>query len=244
MRLGVGIGVLGLVLGIGAGVALIRSQRPPTTLVAPTRPTPVALASEDCAVRDDAELARAGTRPKESYEHEPWIANDASQRAMRAIEATLGTRFGENTKTATEQQLAHGLIGVATDHHAQQVVVVVDPDLVDSKQLQADLAGVAEHQRSPGSDLLGVRVQAGCHRAAELLEASKTIHGRDWHRGASKASYSVFLNARTSTYEFTFATGDRDVAEALKAKLGDRVTIHYGAVGRLPLRAPESPSDG
>jgi hypothetical protein len=67
---------------------------------------------------------------------ERWTTHRAAQRLSLTIAARLAARFGDSTKTAHNVPLSRGLIGVATDHVARQLVIVVDPARVDRQQLR------------------------------------------------------------------------------------------------------------
>lgn len=197
-------------------------------------PAAEAAASASCVVADDDALHASGTETEMGwFEHEEWIANDGSQVAKDALDDKIIQRFGDDSKANRYVRLSNGLIGVALDHYAQEIVVVVDPTLVNVGQLAAELAAVAEaeHQRDPTVAKLVVRVQPGCFSSAELLAAGSTIDAQIWHPGASQVSYSSKLEESDSTYHLLFAEVDRPVAEALSDILGKLVKIKYTAVG-------------
>lgn len=187
-----------------------------------------------CVVPGAAQLKQASVPLADgSLAHEQWIAGRGPQLALESVRARLVARFGENTKEQPFRQLAAGLIGTTVDHTTQQVVVVTDP-AVASGGLQSELRGVsaAASRADLGTPQLGVRVQAGCHSAAALTDAAGVITGRSWHGRAAQATYGGYLDPDTATFAFTFDPADRDVAEALTARLGDRVRISYGGVAR------------
>jgi hypothetical protein len=179
----------------------------------------------------DVNVSRAATPTSAGYEHQRWVADEAGQKAMSAIESSMRLQFGEQSKESPYGQLANGLIGITVDDRAKQVVAVIDPALVDGAALTSRLSKVAQN-RAADAALLDVRVQAGCHSARDLMTAISTIQQRDWHPQATKATYVGSLNPRTSTYEYTFAENDRAVGEALQARLGDLVTVDFGPAGR------------
>lgn len=129
--------------------------------------------------------------------------------------------------------LNNGLVGVALDHRTHDLVVVVDPVIIDVENVQIILNRVAstEHEQRPGTPAISVRVQAGCHTASELLSAAKVIEARSWHLDASSTGYSVALDPHDSTFHVNIETGANDVVAALVGELGDRVTLTYSLGG-------------
>jgi hypothetical protein len=211
------VGVMLLAMLVGAGlVAAHRSSADPQT--ASTS------ANEDCVIPSDESLAAGQTAsPSSPFPYQEWLANDDAQKAVAIIATALDRRLGE---PGEGDPLSRGLIGVTADHYAQELVVVVDPALVDREGLEQQLGSAV--QGAP----LRVRTQAACHSAKELLAARDVIEARAWHPRVTEATYAYDLDAKTSRFGFVFAEQDRDVAYALQAVLGDKVTIEFDAPSR------------
>lgn len=212
------------------GTALVLAAMPGVA----TRSQDDLTAASACSVPDDADL-HASSRPTEdgSYPHEWWVANPAAQRSVRALGDAVGARFGSSSKTGGDPTLTKGLIGVALDHRSQAYVVVVDDSLVDRGNLERSLRSTAAASAEPGRQPLAVRVSSSCHSAADLAAAHRTILARDWHPGAASASFAFDLDPYTSTFDLSFDAVDQAEGEALEQRLGDLVTVGYGAIGRL-----------
>lgn len=117
--------------------------------------------------------------------------------------------------------LRRGLIGTEADRTGD-IVAVVDPNLVDMPALQRDLGAAVADQPAA----VGVRVQAGCHGAADLHEVHRFMP--DEFRLLSRSSFSWSLRIATSTWR---VCSDDEVASAvLKARFGDLVDIRRGCV--------------
>lgn len=181
--------------------------------------------------------------PDPSSSDSKWIVAPEAQRAKDVIDAELKERFGEGSEqTGPRERLERGLIGVANDHHAQQIVVVTDPaaEEIDEAALEDELQRLtSDHQQShPDTEALDVRVQEGCHPAADLIEAYNVLRARDWHPQADELRGATSLSSYDSTYHVDLPTNAREVGEALQAKLGPVVTINY--TDDLPQQAPEA----
>ncbi|HYO60868.1 MAG TPA: hypothetical protein VEU29_03110 [Actinomycetota bacterium] len=187
---------------------------------------------EDCVVPDDAALHASSRPTKEGhFPHEEWIASPASQRAVDNVNRALDGEFGTTSKTDTTAPLDRGLVGLALDHHSQKVVVVADFDRVDEQGLERRLRGLVQASDS-GRTPFDLDVSPSCHPAAELHAASDVLHGRSWHSRADEVAFASYLDPKTSTYRVAFSREDEDVARALEAELGERVTIEWGSPGR------------
>jgi hypothetical protein len=215
-RWSLGLALLALLLGAVAVQAQGSSE-----------PDAPSQASADCVIPSDEALhAKETAPPEEPLPSDAWLANDAAQGAVQTIDQALTARFGDDDLDAGRDPLQAGLIGVASDDHARELVVVVDPEMVDQDALQGEL-------RSRVSDsTLRVRVGPSCHSAADLLAAEAALDARTWHARAAAVSYGAFLDARTSTFNVTFSAEDQPVADALKATLGEAVTIEFGTPTR------------
>jgi len=160
-----------------------------------------------------------------------WIADEASQTAKAAIDKRLRERFEENTKVNRYVTLSNGLIGVALDHQAMQVVVVVDPERVNVAELQRELDQAAHPGDQPDPSEISVRVQSGCHPVADLIDAGQVIDSRTWHPRAESTGYSAGLDPHDSTYHVSIEGGRKDVGEALVKRLGSLVTVTHSSGG-------------
>lgn len=239
---GIVMAVLGLLVAATATAALNGEDQQAVRKEAQPRQSSTASRTAGCVVPSSDALEESGSPTGEGYfSYEEWIANDASQQALEPIHKELDARFGHvDKKTLLNRELARGLIGVAIDDHAKELVVVVDPSLVNVQDVAADLDQIlaAVTDRLPPHDL-AVRVQGGCFSAEALQAAAQVIRAREWHPAADEARYGWTLDAHTSTYTFSFDPKYREVAEALAERLGDRVTITYGGAERGPTSIPE-----
>lgn len=199
-----------------------KQQRGPRDPIASDRD----ISQGDCRIAGDKPLADSESAPlKRPYPYQEWLANPEAQEGVSLVNAAMRARFG--APGGAKDPLRSGLIGIAIDHHAQEMVVVVDPSRVDERTVEDEAQSAAE------GTPLQVRGGPACHSAAELLDARAVIEDRDWHPGASTATYAWNLAAKTGTFHLIFSDEDRNEAKALKARLGDTVTIKFsGTVGR------------
>lgn len=160
-----------------------------------------------------------------------WIVSPQAQRAKDVIDEELKERFGEGSEESGPRgRLERGLIGIANDHLARQVVVITDPGAdIDETELEDELHRLtgSYQQSHPGTRKLGVRVQEGCHRAADLIEAYEVLRARDWHPRADETPGTSGLSSYDSTYHVSLPTDAREVGEALQARLGPVITLTY-----------------
>lgn len=197
----------------------------------------------ECVVGDDRGLRAeaAGVGPKDHYPHEEWLANDRAQASVQALDAAIQDHFDLQREIpeatgvpGTVDRLSRGLIGVAADHQTQSLVVVVDPQLGSSslEALALSLSVIA-------GDALRVEVRSGCRSAADLLKAWQVLGERSWHPRVAQAHYSYYLEPLGSTFHVAFGPDDADVAEALKDRLPNEVTLtenpHRRAIGIGPV---------
>jgi hypothetical protein len=209
-------------------------------MTAPVLPATAAAAPEVCVVPGDQDL-RAASRPEPSglYRHQAWLARTEVQRGAEALETAVEDVSG--ARADSEGRLAAGYLGTAVDHHSQQLVVVVDPMLVDPAQVQTKLAAAATRA---SASALKVTVRAGCFSAAQLAEADAVIGARAWHPNAARVTFGGYLDPADSRYHMTFWQHDEAVASALQARLGDRVRIDYGTPALRSRAADTAPHWG
>jgi hypothetical protein len=217
-----------VVLAVGAAVLLSVAW----VGVQPASLAAVAAGGEACTVPKYQPPAAASADRLGHYPYQDWLANPAAQEAVAAVNSRLSAQFGPPGADGESDPLRAGLIGVVPDYYNQEFVVVADPSLVDGGNLEQELQAAADdsgtdaNQDSP----LKVRVAASCNSSSDLLQAQDAIGKRDWSPQAPEASYAFELDAATSTFSFTFDEKDREVADALKTKLQDLVTITFGPV--------------
>ncbi|MGQ0624992.1 MAG: hypothetical protein ACT4PP_10155 [Sporichthyaceae bacterium] len=150
----------------------------------------------------------------------------------------LSNEVGVATKEDPHVRLRNGLIGVTPDPMDREIVVVVDPEVIDMKRLEKDL------QDQLGSSGPPVVVQEGCHSAAELVHASQIIAEGRWIPNSAEISYGSYLDAGSAQYRLTISdSGEgKSAGRSLKEELGDLVAISYGDVGRDVERRPANKS--
>ena len=157
---------------------------------------------------------------------ESWSDAADAQASFQAIGEAVIQEFGETSKDNETGQLARGYIGTTLDDATQTVVIVVDPDVVD-------LQGLADRMSSaPGVGGIALRVEPGAFTVAELIEAWSLLRERTWHPRAAQVAFAFGLDAADSRFVVTFWRQDEDVAQALAARLGDRVRITWGKPSR------------
>jgi hypothetical protein len=129
-------------------------------------------------------------------------------------------------------KLQRGLIGYTADYATHTMVAVVTPEYANTAGLGTALTTARNTvaQAQPGAP--GVRVQAGCFSAAQLLDADSVLRQRAWHPDAAKASFAYSLRAEDSRFHVTFDDRFPAAAQALSAALGDRAVVELGVVGR------------
>ena len=221
-------GTIGVALtAIAVGATSTSAAAQPTSSVGTS-------AAISCGVAEDAALrARSTVTPEGHRSHEAWIAGARGSHAVRTLWTAVTERFGENTKTNPRVHLERGLIGVTLEHATQTLVVMVDPAKVDSPGLQRQLtaaARAADAAGPAGQPAPDVRVQAGCFTSADLLDAQATLAGGRWHPQARTRPYAFHLDPADSTYHVTLHPDAIAVGQALRDRLGARVTIETGLV--------------
>jgi hypothetical protein len=174
--------------------------------------------------------------PHRMYNEEPH--SDTEQRwnaARQRVSTALEARFGRDDWAEPPGSLTAGLIGQVPDYpHA--MTVIVDPGLPDKALLEPALREAA------GPDL-DVRLRDGCHTAAELVEARAVVSAATYHPDAGDTARLSGIDARTSSVRVTVDDDRPDVADALRDRLGDRVTIELRprAVGAEGCHAASPP---
>lgn len=209
----------GRVATVVAGLIALLSA----TALAQGGPEGPAPSASDCVIPDDQRLAsRESVAEAANYAYQDWAASPEAQASIEQINKEIEATFDA---AADADALSRGLIGLTLDHHAQEVVVVVDPTLVNDAALERDVEQAAEPS-------VEVRVSAGCNSAVELLATRHLIDSQAWSQDASKASYGWYLDPKTSTFAVTFAHEDQAAAEALAAGAKGTVTVAVGDVVR------------
>lgn len=187
-----------------------------------------------CGVSDDSSLRAAAVETTQGHwSHEDWLAKASSQDAVPRIHEALSdlpavTGSGAASTPETEMlasRAANGIVGVTADNVTQRFVVVVDSSV-------ASLKVVGEALRKLDSELR-IEVRPSCRSIAQLAAAEDTLRARQFHPSASEASYGYYMDPATASFKVTFSSGDVDVAQSLKALLGDTVDITYGEPSRL-----------
>jgi hypothetical protein len=179
-----------------------------------------------CAVPDYLATHAPGTRTAAGYyEYQAWIANDSSQATLDRLQGLLKAYFGLNEESGDLDALRGGLIGIALDHAAQTVNVVVDPTLVDVADLSSRANAVLDR---PAFE---VAVIAGCESARDLVDARTVLDGL----GTKLAPHfwGYYLDAHDSTYHVTFSPEDKAAAAVVTGRLGDLATIEFEASALL-----------
>lgn len=149
--------------------------------------------------------------------------HDARARIAKVIEP----RFGANTMGNPNPPLSRGLIGEVPDY-PRALAVVVDPALLDRAILEPRL-------RAAGAPGIEVRVHDGCHTTAALREAQNVLEKADWHPAAPDAAWGYSLDPHSATWIVSIDDKRPDVADALRERLGHRVTIMFGP-GPVPAK--------
>jgi hypothetical protein len=172
-----------------------------------------------CTVPDYLATHSPGTRTAAGYyEYQAWIANDSSQATLDRVQSLLKSYFGLGEDSGDLDALRGGLIGIALDHAAQRVNVVVDRASVDVADLSARLTAALDQPD------FKVAVIAGCSTAQQLAAARTFL---DRRMKAAPDGWGYYLDAHDSTYHVTLSPGRTIAAAALTSSLGDRVRIEY-----------------
>jgi hypothetical protein len=203
-----------LVAGVGTAVVAAAGRGPEVMDVVPADGEPPAVVStpapppKGCVVPDGDRTERA------------WLTKGGGSRVTGAATDLLDERFGAAAKSDRQTRLRNGLIGLTLDYAKHEVVIVVDPALVDIPALDKDLQRVTANalKSRPNPDATA-RIQAGCHSSADLAAAHDTIMGMRAEFGYP--SMGVSMDEHVSAWEVT--TGSQDFADALHARLGDLV---------------------
>ena len=111
--------------------------------------------------------------------HASAIAAPQAQASIQAIGDAVAQEFGESSKENEAGPLSRGHVGTSLDDATQTVVVVVDPEIVDTQRLTERMSA------APGVSGIPLRVEPGAYTAAELLEAGSRGSPRRTPRHAS-----------------------------------------------------------
>jgi hypothetical protein len=188
-----------------------------------------ASANPSCAVPAFAG-ARGNQMDAGYYAYQAWIANDGAQAALDRVQSLLGSEFGLTEESTDADALARGLIGLALDHNAQAVNVIVDPRLVDVGTL-ASRAATASRDSATGRPAFRVVVKAGCNSAPELAAARTYLDGLG--AGLAPNGWGFYLDASDSTFHVQIAPEDAGAAPTITSRLGDRITVEFENVALL-----------
>jgi hypothetical protein len=174
-----------------------------------------------------------------------WLASPAAQRVVEALGAELDrpATAAAAGKPDGLDSLREGIIGRTVDHRTKEIVVVIDSSRHDRVTLGRDLSRVADRARGTTAGPK-VRVQAGCSSAAALLDAHRILTARDWHPQAARATYSSYLDPADSRFHIEVDKAYPDVADALRARLGDRGEVVLGSPSRFSRSNDASPHKG
>lgn len=151
------------------------------------------------------------------YPFQTWLTTNATRGVQQAMEQTRRTIMGIADDAPLADQLQHGLIGYAPDNAARTMVTVV----------------TADYTAPAGLTTPGDRVQKGCFSASQLIEADSVLRQRTWHPDAAQASFAYALRGEDSKFHVTFDARYPAAADALTARLGDRVVVELGSVSRM-----------
>ncbi|SNT39199.1 hypothetical protein SAMN05421812_105247 [Asanoa hainanensis] len=185
---------------------------------------------------------RVDTRTTE--ESPAWLSSPAGKRVVEALAGELDRpTTAAAGKTDGLDALRAGIIGRTVDHQTKEIVVVIDPNQHDRVTLGRDLSQVADRARGAAAGPK-VRVQAGCSSAAELLDAKRILSARDWHPQAAQASFMSYLDPADSRFHVEVDKAYPGVADALRARLGDRVDVTLGLPSRTDRNNDASPHKG
>jgi hypothetical protein len=159
------------------------------------------------------------------YEVTPaWRITARDRRVQQYLQSVLTNRYGRITKVDPGPRLAHGLIGLAIDAAAHGFTAIVDPAMIDVAELEGTLKRAArakEAELGPGRKV-PVRVQAGCHSAAEVREAYDVI--REVQTKYPRTLSAVSAVPESSAYRVVAQPGSPGAPE-LRERLGDRVIV-------------------
>lgn len=195
---------------------------------------PVAAEAAPCVVSgtSGAGLDR-GTRDADGiYPYQSWLVSDAGQAVASTLTQTQAAVMGIADTASMDTRLQRGFIGFATDHATHTMVAVVTPEYGNATGLGTALTTARNLVAQTQPAAPGVRVQAGCFTAAQLIDAESVLRQRSWHPDAAVASYAYALRADDSRFHVTFDDRYPGAAEALSAVLGDRAIVELGVVAR------------
>lgn len=174
-----------------------------------------------------------GTRDADGiYPYQNWLVSESGQAVSRTLTQAQSSVMGIADKAGTADKLKSGLIGYTADYTNHTMVAVVTPEYANAAGLDAALTTARDTVALTQPDAPGVRVQAGCFSAAQLIDADSLLRQRAWHPEAAKASFAYSLRAEDSRFHVTFDDRYPAAARALIGVLGDRVAVELGPVGR------------
>lgn len=218
---------------VAAGLALVSALI--LGFAAPSSGGPAAATTTvNCTVPDYLATHAPGKQTEYGYyEYEAWIANDGSQAVLDGLQDLVMSYFGLTQDYGDAEALASGFIGLAADHAAQTVNVVVDSTMVDVGEL-ASLATAAVSDPATKTPAFKVLVRAGCFSATDLAEARSFLDKLTV--SASAPEWSYYLDAHDSTYHVAISPDAAEAAAVITGGLGDRATVEFeelSLAGRL-----------
>lgn len=192
-----------------------------------------------CGLPDSGELLPGAVEtPEGHWDYQSWLASDRVQSQLPALQALL-------------QRHPEHVLGVAPDHLAQEVVVVVDDSSEAVELVQAEL-------HASGLDL-PMRTQPACHRIGDLYAVRSDFESRPWlestppfaaHLDVALGRYVVTLNAAAtdavlaedpstqsgkdlgrSAMALSETDSVRSLAADLEAEFGSLVQVKLGQAG-------------
>jgi hypothetical protein len=185
-----------------------------------------------CKVPDYLATHSPGKQTAEGYyEYQAWIANPAAQAALDRVQSLLDSYFGLNQDSGDSDALRAGLVGIALDHAAQIVDVVVDPTSVDVGDLTRRANALVGADPATNRPLFRVVVKGGCSSAGALAQARAFLDGLGL--GVAPHGWGFYLDAHDSTYHVTISPRDVSATAVVSSGLGSRATIDFQEVSLL-----------
>lgn len=189
-------------------------------------------AAVSCTVPDYLAAHSPGPQTEYGYfEYEAWIASDESQAVLDGLQSFLMSYFGLTEDYGDAEALASGFIGLAADHVAQTVNVVVDPTIVDVGELAPLAAAAVAEDPVTNVPAFKVFVRAGCFSATDLADARSFLDTLT--ASASAPEWSYYLDAHDSTYHVAISPEVAEAATVITAELGDRATVELEGLTRM-----------
>lgn len=176
--------------------------------------------ADSCIVPDRSVPRVTSSTNLEGYpSHQDWAANPEGRAEVTEVSEVVAEHFG--AEDGTREALESGLIGITIDDASKELVVVTDPNLASSDEVEDEVVDEVE------GEVIEVRTGESCNSSATLLNAWDVLDNRTWMAGLEELNIGYGINPSTSQWDVTLSPSDKDVGDRLRRILGGAVNIEY-----------------